>query len=173
MHTSRLWHSFVAAYGGTADRHVVFSTACYPTRIRIISLGAPKTRILSMSPMRLGPAMKESMLGIRPDPPVVGSRSVCSRLARSYAAASFRRCRLCSFSLHRRYIIRAERLIDHDAQREFEIPLVHLPKGGNTDTATLVIGILYHKSATADSCGGLEALNKLLHSPVWKTDCRK
>lgn len=116
--------------------------------------------------MRLGPAMKESMLGIRPDPPVVGSRSVCSRLARSYAAASFRRCRSCSFSLHRGYSIRAKRLIDHDAQREFEIPLVHLAKGGNTDTATLVIGVLYHKSATADSCGGLEALNKSLSNRV-------
>ena len=102
MHTSRLWQSFAAAYGGRADRHVVFSTACYPTRIRISSLGAPKTRNALALPV-----------------------------------------------------------------------VVPLQVFEGTDTATLVIGILYHKPATADSCGELEALNKLLHSPVWKTDCRK
>ena len=49
------------------------------------------------------------------------------------------------------------------SERKFEIHLVHLPKGCHTDTAKLVIGILYHKSATADSGGRLEALNKSLH----------
>ena len=41
----------------------------HPTRITASSFGpwAPRTRIRSMSPVRLGPVMKESMLGSRPE----------------------------------------------------------------------------------------------------------
>ena len=45
-----------------------FQPAMDPTRTRISSFGpwAPSTRIRSMSPVRLGPVMKESMLGMQP-----------------------------------------------------------------------------------------------------------
>jgi carbonic anhydrase len=67
------------------------------------------------------------------------------------------------FELRRIHIhFKSEHVIDSIVQRDYEVHLVHARQGMTLSDPKVVIGILYHESATTPAGKGLERFNDLL-----------
>lgn len=68
-----------------------------------------------------------------------------------------------AFELRRIHIhFKSEHVIDSTVQRDYEVHLVHSQTGLTLSDPKLVIGILYHESATTPAGKGLERFNDIL-----------
>ncbi len=72
-----------------------------------------------------------------------------------------------TFELRRIHIhLKSEHVFDSTMQRDFELHLLHVQQGMTLSDPKLVIGILYHESATVPAGKGLERFNELLRKRV-------